>query len=648
MLNIFKGSDIETFQKELLKDNIDEKKIQKFIDNGLDINQKDEKGRTFLFSLVDKRKIEAIKFLIKNKIDLTVEDGYGKNILDEAISKADGMMIRFLLDNGFSLNYKNSSNRTVLQNVALEGDYRTFQILATYEPDYNLKDSYGKTVLFDAVNGENEKIVKEVVNNVQDVNINDENKETVLFSSVLKEDIKIAHLLVLNGVDVNHLNKDNQNVLFNAVLHGDKNLDFIKLLMKKGININQVDSDGRNILDEIIHILELQRTSKSKLEDKYSLIEEENSYEQIVSTLIKNGLDLNKQDRNGNTILVNEINKKDFENIEFLLKCGMDLNIKDKVGKTLLYKEVLKGNSNYKMIKYLIDHGANIENRDDKGNSVYDCLIDAILINEGYKNKSSNINMLDIEEEAEYDILLKKMLVFRPKFDRVDEAGKTILFKVIDYNDYELIRLLINYGVDPNVQDNDGKSVLHILVENGLKIKDTKQRDQFIERLVFILKFRINVDLQDNEGRTVYHKAVIADDLLVVEKLLTKKADLTIKDKQGRTALHHTKWNGNYKIARWLIASGADMNQPDSSGFTLLNYAAIFGHTNLVIALIASGVLMYNKNPKSKKVAQFFKERERNLDKLLVNDLSDEKMRSSLKEVVENTRNEVNEVLEGN
>ena len=57
------------------------------------------------------------------------------------------------------------------------------------------------------------------------------------------------------------------------------------------------------------------------------------------------------------------------------------------------------------------------------------------------------------------------------------------------------------------------------------------------------------------------------------------------------------------------------MNVPDNSGFTLLNYAAIFGHTKLVVALIASGVLMYNKNPKNRKVAQFFKEKEKKLEK---------------------------------
>lgn len=161
------------------------------------------------------------------------------------------------------------------------------------------------------------------------------------------------------------------------------------------------------------------------------------------------------------------------------------------------------------------------------------------------------------------------------------------------------------------------------------------------------LRYRVDVDIQDNNGRTVIHNAVIADDLLVVEKLLTKKANLSLKDNYGRTALHHTQWKGNYQIARWLIASGADMNQPDNSGFNILNYATILGHIKLVVTLVNSGVLMYNKNPKNKKVAEFFKSKEKNLDKLLTSEISDYKMKNALIEVIQNLKKELNEAVKG-
>ncbi|MFB1033086.1 MAG: ankyrin repeat domain-containing protein, partial [Aliarcobacter cryaerophilus] len=109
---------------------------------------------------------------------------------------------------------------------------------------------------------------------------------------------------------------------------------------------------------------------------------------------------------------------------------------------------------------------------------------------------------------------------------------------------------------------------------------------------------------------------------------------------------HHTQWKGNYEIARWLILAGANMNEPDNSGFNILNYASILGHTRLVITLISSGVLMYNNNPKNKKVAEFFKSKEKILDKLVAaEDISDSKMKNALIEVVTNFKKEINEAL---
>ena len=362
--------------------------------------------------------------------------------------------------------------------------------------------------------------------------------------------------------------------------------------------------------------------------------------------LIKNGLEINKMDEYGVTTLSKEVEKKNYEHIEFLIDCGADVNNKNINGKTLLLNEVMKGNSNYKMINFLINHGADIDLRDSEEKTIIDDLVEMILIQKGFKEEDFE-KYPAIYEEEDYVLLLKKMLTFRPNLDRRRSDGRTILFDVITYNDFDTIRLLLNYGISPNIIDNEGNTPLSVLIDHGLKLEDPKDRELFLERLVFLLKFRVNVDIQDKNGYTVFHKTVIANDLGVVEKLLTKKADLTIRDNQGRTALHHTQWNGNHKIARWLIAAGADINQIDKSGFTLLNYAAIFGHIDLAVALIKSGVLMYNKKKKSAKVAKLLKEKEKNLDKLLINNIIDDKMQNALKEVVENTKREINEALEG-
>ena len=119
----------DLFYKELLAENIDSAKIQKYIKKGKNLNKRDEKGKTILFTLVAKKKLDAIKLLIKNGADLTIEDNFRKTVLDEAVHHSDGMMIRFLLDNGYDINHKNSAGRTIFQDVAFVGNNKIFQIL---------------------------------------------------------------------------------------------------------------------------------------------------------------------------------------------------------------------------------------------------------------------------------------------------------------------------------------------------------------------------------------------------------------------------------------------------------------------------------------------------------------------------------------
>ena len=643
MFGFFKVNE-DLFFEELLKDDMDIDKIEKYINKGVNINKKDEKGQTILFSLVAKRKLEALKILIKNGANLTLEDLHRKTVLDEAVDRNDGMMIRFLLDNGFNINHKNNSGRTIFQNVARMGNNKIFQIFMKYNADFNIKDSHGKTVLFDAVEGGNLNILKDVINNTNNLNILDENHQNVLFSAVIKDDISLATELILNGINVNFLDKDGQNVLFNAILQGAKNLPLIELLIKKGINLNIVDNYHKNLIDEILYVFDLQKNPPKELDGKYKIVTEEKEYLPLGFLFLEHGLEIDKIDESGKTTLQKAVENKNFANAEFLLNCGADVNICDEFEKNIVHKEILKGYSNYKMIDFLVSHGANIDARDLDEKGIVDDIIEIIAIIKGFK-KPNTFFSNEIKYDEKYDILLKKVLTYRPNIERQRLDGTNILFDMVMYNDFETLKTIINYGINLNIKDKRGYTPLIYMVEEGLKISDKKEKDSFIERLIYFLKYRVNIDAQDNDGRTVIHKAVIANDLVVLEKLLTKKADLSIRDIHGRTALHHTQWHGNYKIARWLIAAGADMNLPDNSGFTLLNYAAIFGHTRLIVALIASGVLMYNRNPKNKKVAQFFKNREKKIEKLLLSNITDDKMQLAFKEVVQNLKKEIDDAL---
>lgn len=644
MLSFFRA-DEESFLKELMSDKIDIDKIQKYVKKGVNINEQDDKGRTILFSLANRKKYDALKILLDLGIDLYKEDKLGKTVLSEACEKYDLMMVRFFLDNGYDINRKNSLGRTILQDNVLLGNEKVFQILLNYDLDFDVEDKEGKTVLFDAVENGNIDILKRVIEKVSSLNTTDNLGQTVLFKAILKDDLRIALILISSGIDVNVIDKTGQNVLFNTIIQGRKNQIILKHLLNKGIDINIVDNRDRTIIDEIFYIITLQKYDKDLDDKRYSLISEKDDYLSLALEILEAGFRVDTTDKFGKTALQKEIEKRNFANAEFLINCGANINIFDETGRSLVHVEILKGYSNNRAIDFLISKGANLNQRDMFSRSIIENLIELILASRG--DKKVNPSLKDyVQENGGFDILLKKVLSYDADVNYKKADGKNLVFDLVEYGAFDILDILVEYGIDVNCVDSEGNTPLMRLIDKGLQIQEASLKAVFIKKLQSFLKYKVSLDIQDKEGKTVIHKAVIADDTLVVEKLMIKKANLNIKDNHGRTALHHTQWKGNYQIARWLIAAGADMNMPDNSGFNILNYAAILGHTRLVITLISSGVLMYNNNPKNKKIAQFFKSKEKMLDKLLLGEgISDPKMQNALVEVVTNFKKEIDEAL---
>ena len=644
MLGFFKTDSSELLYKELFKDYVDDKKVQKIIDSGININKRDSKGRTLLFELVNKKRVESIKILIKNGINVNVEDNFGKTVLSEAINKNDSMMIRFLLNQGASVNFVNSSGRTILQDVALEANAKIFEMLLSHNADLNILDNYGRNVLFDAVEGGDLDILNHIVNNIDEINSVDNSGRTALFYAVLKEKEEVAKFLVTHGININITDKKRQNALFNAVILGSENISLIEMLIEKGVKLNVKDSSENTLLDEILKIDAISKEENPTYDNKYRLVHKSKNYLKLTTILIEHGLAVDRKDELGKTVLYKEVERANYDTIKFLLSSGADINAEDNDGKTVFFDACIKGLSNLTMIDFLINSGIDIEKKDLLERTIVDDLCEIILIQQNNKRASSR-RILDYKPDEDYFGLLKRILILKPKINIPKSNGRTVIYELVTYQNLELLKLLINAGADLNIIDNNGNTPLSLLIDEGLKITQPRERELFLERIVFLLKFRIDVDTIDKDGKTIFHKVVLADDVEVVEKLLTKKADLNIKDKQGRTALHHTQWKGNYKIARLLIASGANMDEPDYAGFTILNYAAILGQTKLVAVLIASGVLMYNKAKKSKAVSKFFLEKAANLDKLLQGNITDEKMRSAITQVIANLKKEIKEAL---
>ena len=93
-----------------------------------------------------------------------------------------------------------------------------------------------------------------------------------------------------------------------------------------------------------------------------------------------------------------------------------------------------------------------------------------------------------------------------------------------------------------------------------------------------------NINYNSGMG-TALMAAIMSGNKLIIEKLITKKADLDQIDAQGKTALIYAAFNNNTEIVQLLIKAGADKKLADKENRTALDYAKFNKNTPLIILL---------------------------------------------------------------
>lgn len=93
-------------------------------------------------------------------------------------------------------------------------------------------------------------------------------------------------------------------------------------------------------------------------------------------------------------------------------------------------------------------------------------------------------------------------------------------------------------------------------------------------------------DINSNPGMgSPLMAAVMSGDMVIVQKLIQKNADLNQVDTQGKTALLYATFFNKTEIAKALISAGANKNSVGNDGKTALDYATFNKNTELIILL---------------------------------------------------------------
>ncbi len=328
-----------------------------------------------------------------------------------------------------------------------------------------------------------------------------------------------------------------------------------------------------------------------------------------VQTEINNGNDPSQLNSNAFDPVVLAINEKaSNEVVKFLLaQKGNEVNKRTHDERTYIFWAAYRGN--VEIMNYLIDSGARLDVRDDKGYSaltfaaasgesnteVYDlCMKNGIDIKKDLDNEGANALLLAMPFDK--DFALTNYFVSKGlDIKSVDARGNTafnyaakmgnlktmkgLLEKGVTYNDnamifasqgtrssantVEVYQYLESIKVKPTALGKNGETALHNIV----------RKEKQLDVVKYFLSKGVNVNTADLEGNTAFMNAASSNnDIEVIDALSAKLKDINQKNKKGVSALAFAVKNNTPEVVQSLLAKGADVKTIDKNGDNLAFY----------------------------------------------------------------------------
>jgi ankyrin repeat protein len=319
------------------------------------------------------------------------------------------------------------------------------------------------------------------------------------------------------------------------------------------------------------------------------------------------------------SLLKKAVNSGDIKEITRLIEMNIsNINQLDSTGRTVLFDAILKNNPD--IVNVLLKNGSD-PNIVDFGN-VNPLLLSGLQDNSDILALLFKYNVkLPIGEKLDY-FLVELISMRKTNALRYILEDKISLFKnhrclklgqeAAKINYVELISFLLEKGLNPNITDENGTTLLHIAsyyksfevltvlinAKADLNIKDkmgytpiSYSNDQRIARLLIQHDADLSITLHGKQ--TILHHAIVMQEEEVVKLLIEKGVDIDLADDEGRTPISLSAEMGQVEIVKILLAKGANPNNEDKFGMKPIHYAA---NSQIAEILLKSG---YRQNLKA-------------------------------------------------
>ena len=296
--------------------------------------------------------------------------------------------------------------------------------------------------------------------------------------------------------------------------------------------------------------------------------------------------------------LFNAVNRENVNATRKLLNNGANVNQNNENGRSPLMQASLLGNS--ELVKLLLAKGADVNKADKDGNTPlymassegHAKVVKVLLSARGIDvNKADKYGLTALHRASmEGFWAVTRLLLSAPgiQVNKENIAGSTPLYLASYYGRTKVVKVLLSArGIDVNKATEQGNTPLHAASEEG---------ETDIVKL--LLAKGADVNKADERGRTPLYVATREGHVSSVRELLkSKKVKVDNASSLGWTPLMIASQFGAPLCARELLKAGANVNKTKPDGVTALHIAAFNDHADVVKELLtAKDIDLFKKN----------------------------------------------------
>jgi uncharacterized protein len=399
--------------------------------------------------------------------------------------------------------------------------------------------------------------------------------------------------------------------LAEAVKSGSR--ETVERLLKSRVDVNATEVDGTTALHwavrgddfETARAL-LKAGAKVNAANRYGVtplsLAAVNGHAPMLELLLKAGAAANAALPEGETILMTAARTGDPESVKLLLNYGAEVNARDQwQGQTALMWAAAENHA--EVVKLLLDHGAEIDTLSKKLEFPKFSFNGSTMVSTPMPRGAMTALMFAAREGALEGV--RALADARANLNLTDPDGTTALVMAIVNVHYEVAKLLLENGADPNIADASGMAALYAAVDmhttgpliNRPSRKPTGNIDGVdLVKMVLDRGANPNARLRTptlqryhnggdpllTDGATPLMRAARSTDVGVMRLLLEKGANPNLATKNFTTPLMFAAGLGGgrnrneddaVEALTLLLKGGADINAFNANGQTALHVA---------------------------------------------------------------------------